>query len=153
MNDVLIKPLHKKHIDNLLKINSMCFETPWHKEAFLKELENKFARYMVAIKNNKVIAYAGIWIILDEVHIVSIAVHPNYRQKGIASLLMDNIFKFCRENNKSSITLEVRKSNIAAQKLYKKYGFIDEGIRKAYYSNREDAVIMWNRNINLKSFN
>ncbi|MFD3158226.1 ribosomal protein S18-alanine N-acetyltransferase [Haloimpatiens sp. FM7330] len=148
MNNILIKPLEDKYIDDVLNINSLSFPVPWGKNSFIKELQNNFAYYIIAIKDNMVVGYAGIWIIVGEAHIISIAVHPEYRSMGIGNLLMDGIFGICKKNSVYGITLEVRESNLNAQKLYEKYGFIKEGIRKFYYANnREDAIIMWNRDI------
>jgi len=88
------------------------------------------------------------WVVLDEAHITNIAVHPEYRGIGAASAIMEGLMELCRLENIAAITLEVRKSNIVAQSLYKKYGFVEEGLRKAYYvDNKEDAIIMWNHNV------
>lgn len=148
MNKFDIRPLDSSHIDDILEISILSFPIPWSRDAFTNELTNKFARYVVAVKDNKVIAYGGIWLIIDEGHITNIAVHPEYRGIGIASAILEAILEICKAELISSVTLEVRRSNAAAQGLYKKYGFIEDGIRKAYYEdNKEDAIIMWNHNI------
>lgn len=149
MNDIDILSLKLEHIDSVLVIDTLCFPTPWSRESFQKEIENnKFARYIIAKKGDVVIGYAGMWLILDEGHITNIAVHPEYRGIGAGKLLLEALIEICRIESINSITLEVRKSNIVAQSLYKKYGFVEEGIRKEYYGdNREDAIIMWKHNI------
>lgn len=149
MNDIDILSLKLEHIDSVLTIDTLCFPTPWSRESFQKEIENnKFARYIIAKKEEVVIGYAGMWLILDEGHITNIAVHPEYRGIGAGKLLLEALIEICKIESVNSITLEVRKSNIVAQSLYKKYGFVDEGIRKEYYGdNREDAVIMWKHSI------
>lgn len=149
MNDIDILSLKLEHIDSVLVIDTLCFPTPWSRESFQKEIENnKFARYIIAKKGDVVIGYAGMWLILDEGHITNIAVHPEYRGIGAGKLLLEALIEICRIESINSITLEVRKSNIVAQSLYKKYGFVEEGIRKEYYGdNREDAIIMWKHSI------
>lgn len=149
MNDIDILSLKLEHIDSVLAIDTLCFPTPWSRESFQKEVENnKFARYVIAKKGEVIIGYAGMWLILDEGHITNIAVHPEYRGIGAGKLLLEALIEICRIESVNSLTLEVRKSNIVAQSLYKKYGFVEEGIRKEYYGdNKEDAIIMWKHNI------
>ena len=119
---------------------------PWSKEAFAQEITNPMAKYVVAEMDNKVIGFAGLWTIVDEGHITNIAVHPDYRGKGIGSKLVKSLIDNSKDWYINDLTLEVRYSNKIAQNLYKKYGFIEEGIRKNYYAdNKEDAVIMWRR--------
>ncbi|MBC2579711.1 ribosomal protein S18-alanine N-acetyltransferase [Clostridium sp. DJ247] len=149
MNDIEIASLSLQHIDSVLAIDCLSFPTPWSKSSFIKEIENnKFARYVVAKKSEFVIGYAGMWLILDEGHITNIAVHPEHRGIGVGNLLLEALIKICKTEAAVSMTLEVRKSNIIAQSLYKKYGFVEDGIRKNYYAdNKEDAIIMWKHNI------
>lgn len=149
MNDIEILSLKLEHVDSVLKIDVLSFPTPWSRESFEREIEvNKFARYVVAKKDGVVIGYAGMWLILDEGHITNIAVHPEYRGIGAGNLLLESLIEICRTESITSLTLEVRKSNLVAQNLYKKYGFLEQGIRKGYYGdNKEDAVIMWKHNI------
>ena len=148
-NDIEILSLKLEHVDSVLKIDALSFPTPWSRESFEREIEvNKFARYVVAKKDGVVIGYAGMWLILDEGHITNIAVHPEHRGIGTGNLLLEALIEMCRIESITSLTLEVRKSNLVAQNLYKKYGFLEQGIRKGYYGdNKEDAVIMWKYNI------
>ena len=149
MNDIDILSLKLEHIDSVLIIDALCFPTPWSRESFQKEVEsNKFARYIIAKKGNVIIGYAGMWLILDEGHITNIAVHPEYRGIGTGKLLLEALIEICKIESINSLTLEVRKSNIVAQNLYKKYDFVEEGVRKEYYGdNKEDAIIMWKHNV------
>ncbi|MEW9096365.1 MAG: ribosomal protein S18-alanine N-acetyltransferase [Clostridiaceae bacterium] len=136
------------HIDDICEINDLSFSVPWSRMSVENEIVNENSLYLVILKDDKVIGYAGIWIILDEGHITNIAVHPNYRSIGIASALLEELIEQCRRHAVHSMTLEVRKSNIIAQKLYEKFNFVNEGIRKNYYSdNGEDAIIMWKYDI------
>lgn len=148
MSNIDIYPFNIEHVDAVLKISSMSFKTPWTKDSIEKELDNKFARYVVAIEENTVIGFGGVWLILDEGHITNIAVHPEYRGIGAGDMIVDALTEICILEGIASMTLEVRKSNIAAQNLYKKHGFIEEGTRKNYYTDtNEDAIIMWKYNI------
>lgn len=149
LDDISLCKATKQHIGEIFNINELSFSAPWSIESIKKEITNNpHALYIVAIKNNMVLGYCGIWIILDEGHITNIAIHPNYRHLGIASLILSTLIEESKNRGAYSITLEVRKSNLAAQNLYGKFDFIEEGCRKNYYSdNLEDAIIMWNHNI------
>ena len=149
MNDIEICSLKLEHIDRILVIDSLCFPTPWSRESLEKEIENsELTKYVIAKKSGIVIGYAGMWIILDEGHITNIAVHPEYRGIGVGSLLLEALIEICKIEFIKSMTLEVRESNARAQNLYKKYGFLQNGIRKGYYrDNKENALIMWKYNI------
>ncbi|MCC0628301.1 MULTISPECIES: ribosomal protein S18-alanine N-acetyltransferase [unclassified Clostridioides] len=146
VDDIKIEEMTVKDIDEVFEVEKNCFEDYWSKESFRKELSNEVARYIVAKLDGKIVGYVGIWLILDEGHINNVAVHSDYRGKKIGDKLIKSIVDLCKDNNISSITLEVRVSNKIAQNLYRKYGFRMDGIRKEYYSdNKEDAIIMWNQ--------
>jgi ribosomal-protein-alanine N-acetyltransferase len=148
MNNIEIIPFNKNHVNDVLYISNLSFLTPWTIDSIEKELDNRLARYVVAIKDNLVVGYGGIWLILDEGHITNIAVHPEYRGIGAGDMIVEALIELCRLEGIVSMTLEVRKSNVVAQNLYKKHGFIVEGVRKNYYADtHEDAVIMWKYNL------
>ncbi|MEZ0536594.1 ribosomal protein S18-alanine N-acetyltransferase [Caldicellulosiruptoraceae bacterium PP1] len=131
-------------IDEVYEIEVLSFSEPWSKTLFEDELENELAHYFVYEESGKVIGYVGMYHILNEGHITNIAVNPDFRGKGIGKELLLHILKYAKENDIVALTLEVRKSNIVAQNLYKSFGFKEAGIRKNYYKNpTEDAVIMW----------
>lgn len=145
MSDVVIRKMTEEDIDEVLEIEKESFKTPWSREAFVLELvKNQLASYIVAEKEGKIIGYGGLWFILDEAHITNIAVAAQYRGQGVGNLIMEGLIKICEEKGINSMTLEVRKSNIVAQSLYKKYGFVSCGVRPGYYTDtKEDAIIMW----------
>jgi [ribosomal protein S18]-alanine N-acetyltransferase len=149
MSGFSIVPLGLQHIDGVMQVDSLSFTTPWSRESFEKEaVQNDLARYVVAVARGKVIGYAGVWIIAGEGQITNIAVHPDFRGKGTACKMLEALIDICRSEGVSGMTLEVRKSNIAAINLYKKHGFVEEGIRKQFYAdNKEDALIMWKHDI------
>ncbi|MCG0276351.1 MAG: ribosomal protein S18-alanine N-acetyltransferase [Thermosediminibacteraceae bacterium] len=142
---VTIELMKLEDLDQVIEIEKLSFTNPWSRNAFFLELtDNHFSTYIVARINEKVVGYAGMWLILDEAHVTNVAVLPEYRGKGIGELLMRSLMRIARENGAKAMTLEVRKSNYVAQNLYSKLGFEPVGIRRGYYTdNREDAVIMW----------
>lgn len=130
-------------VDAVHEIEVLCFKTPWSKESFLHEVtENQCARYVVARDGGRAVAYAGCWFIIDEGHITNIAVHPDYRGRGIGEAVTRRLIQLAADTGMVWMTLEVRRSNKIAQNLYHKLGFIDVGYRKRYYENSEDALIM-----------
>jgi len=137
--------MNLEHIDEVSELEQICFYTPWTKKDFIKEItENKLAIYIVAIDNKKVVGYAGMWHIVDEGHITNIAVMPQYQHCGVGSKLVKKLIDIAVVKKMVGLTLEVRIGNLLAQKLYTKFGFKPEGIRKRYYSDTgEDAIIMW----------
>lgn len=146
---LIIEEVSLCHIDELYEIEKACFTVPWSKQAFVDEItNNRLAKYYIAIDSNAegIVGYVGMWHIVDEIHITNIAVMPTYRRKGVASALISNIIDYATMNEVVGITLEVRRSNESAILLYEKYGFINYGIRKNYYTDpKEDAIIMWKR--------
>ena len=148
MYNIEICPFTKDCIDDIFHITHLSFATAWSIDSINNELNNKLARYVVAKCDDKIIGYGGMWLIIDEAHITNIAVHPEFRHTGAASLILENMVTICRLESVISMTLEVRDSNTAARNLYGKFGFISEGIRKKYYAdNKEDAIIMWKHNV------
>lgn len=145
-----IAPMQKTDVDDVIKIEEVAYgEHHWSKDSFYGELSNELAHYYCAFDiEGKLLGYAGSWLILDEAHITTIAVAPEYKRKKIGEALVTKILDSCYENEIKYITLEVRVSNIPAISLYEKYGFKSLGARKGYYqNNNEDALIMWTENI------
>lgn len=139
------RPLCVEDIPALVEIEKRSFTTPWTKEAFLQELrDNAFAHYTVVEMGERVVAYCGIWLIGDEAHVTNIAVHPGFRGMRIGEALLVYVMGLSKFKGAKRMTLEVRPSNKVALNLYRKYGFVHEGTRHAYYQdNKEDAWIMW----------
>ena len=125
-------------------IESASFPTPWPPYAFREEIEaNRMAHYLVVRAGGHVIAYAGIWLMVDEAHVTTFAVLPAYRRRGIGGLLLSELMAMCADLGAAVCTLEVRLTNAAARKLYQEFGFKPVGVRPRYYSdNGEDALIM-----------
>ena len=153
-SDITIKPMRLEDINGVLEIEQMSFPTPWPRDAYYHELrENRLACYLVAQETHRIVGYAGMWVILDEAHVTTIAVDPVHRRRRIGERLLVALIDEAMKRGARWVTLEVRKSNFGAQTLYRKYGFKDIGIRKGYYSdNREDAIVMWTGNLREEAF-
>ena len=153
--EISIDDLQKEDLDSLMEIESTAYgEHHWSRDSFVNELNNKVAKYY-AVKNkeSELIAYMGVWNIVDEAHITTIAVREDYRRMHVGEALIAKMLEDCYNNYVKYITLEVRVGNIPAIKLYEKFGFKSLGVRKGYYQdNGEDALIMWTENIFHENF-
>lgn len=134
--------MEPRHIDGMVEIEEQCFNSGFAQKTFLKELENKIARYIVAETDGKVSGYGGIWNICGEAEVIDIATHIDFRRQGIAQGILERLTEFCREQGCEKINLEVRESNLVAQRLYEKNGFLVCGQRKNYYDGNETAILM-----------
>ena len=125
------------------EIELKTFHTPWSYQSFVDEMTtNKCARYIVAEEDGRVLGYAGAWLIFDEGHITNIAVNEAHRGRGIGKGVTRELMQYAANMGVQYMTLEVRKSNLVAQSLYKSVGFIELGVRKRYYEdNGEDAYL------------
>ena len=100
-----------------------------------------------------ILGFAGLWLMVDEAHITTIAMHPDYQGKGLGELMLTSLIDIAYDIKAKWVTLEVRVTNYRAQNLYRKYGFHDAGMRHRYYSdNNEDALIMWTNEINSEEY-
>lgn len=142
---VLIADMTLDDIDGVQNVERSSFPAPWPANAFRNELtQNKNARYIVAREGERIVGYAGVWLMVDEAHITTFAVLPEHRRRRIGERMLQRLFEIAEEMGAEWLTLEVRVSNIGAQRLYEKYGFRRSGVRRRYYSdNSEDALIMW----------
>jgi ribosomal-protein-alanine N-acetyltransferase len=126
-----------------LQIERQSFKEPYSRAIFEQELKIKAAVLWVVTYRRNIVGYINFWVILDEIELVSIAVHPRYHRRGVAILMMQRMLEFGIARGVQSVVLDVRTSNHAAQSLYRRFGFEKVGLRRAYYSdNREDAIIM-----------
>jgi ribosomal-protein-alanine N-acetyltransferase len=168
-----VRAMTEADILQVAAIEHESFPTTWPQTAYRRELANNLARYLVLVdrshapvlaedqpdrrpflgifkRKNPTMAttdyiagYVGVWLMVDQAHIVAIAVRESYRGLGLGELLLAEAVDLAVENRQDSVTLEVRKSNLLAQRLYEKYRFLKVGVRKRYYSdNHEDATIM-----------
>ena len=126
----------------ILAIEAVSFPLPWKEGAFRSELRNSCSRLWVVEESTRIIGYACAWFIHDEGQIVNVAVLPEFRRGGIGRLLVQHILQEARLQGILTLSLEVRKSNLAALELYKIFGFQMVAVREQYYENSEDAILM-----------
>lgn len=142
MDNVEISLMNNTDFEAISPILSSEFDDFWSTNTLKEELENANSTYIVAKINQEIVGFAGIWKSVDDVHITDIVVKKNYRQKGIGSSLLQELISLTKKLNYKELTLEVNAKNDPAKKLYFKYGFKELGIRKNYYHNTDDAIIM-----------
>jgi [ribosomal protein S18]-alanine N-acetyltransferase len=144
-----IDPMEAGDLAAVLRIESLSFTTSWPVNAFSNEIrDNKLAHYFIGRLDGQIVAYGGIWVILEDSHVTTIAVHPDYRGLKLGEEMLLKLLDEAIGQGASWITLEVRESNDVAQKLYRKYGFTTVSTRRGYYSdNGENALVMWAGNL------
>jgi ribosomal-protein-alanine N-acetyltransferase len=146
--DLNIRRMRIEDVDQVMQIDQISFTLPWPRSSFRYEVaENKASRNWVAEvlvgEQKRVVGMLVCWVIMDEAHIGTIAVHPDYRRQQIGERLMRQALDELIREEIIKVFLEVRRSNEAARTLYAKLGFIEDGVRKRYYKdNQEDAILM-----------
>jgi ribosomal-protein-alanine N-acetyltransferase len=152
MAKVTIERMSPDDVAAVMTVDQLCFPTPWSENAYRSELGNVNAYYLVARLSNgrgeRLIGFAGAWIVMDEMHITTIGVHPAYRRQGIGDQLFSALMEEAVSRGVRRASLEVRESNRAAQSLYESYGFVPIARRRQYYTDTgEDAIVMWVENL------
>lgn len=142
MEKTLINKMSISHLEEIKDILSTEFDNFWTYSIFKSELENPNSQYFVAIRNDEIVGFAGIWKAIDDMHITNIVTKISKRHLGIASMLLEKLIEVSKEENVNSLTLEVNENNTYAIKLYEKYNFKKIGLRKNYYAQNENAIIM-----------
>ena len=143
--NIKIVPMNADHLEELEKLERLCFSRPWSRKMLAEELENQCAAFLVAQDGDtgEVVGYAGLLVVADEGYITNVAVFPEYRRRGVAAQLLSVFENFARGSHLAFLTLEVRPSNTAAIALYESFGFQQAGRRKNYYDlPKEDALIL-----------
>jgi [ribosomal protein S18]-alanine N-acetyltransferase len=150
---IVIADMTLDDIDAVQEVERASFPVPWPANAFRHELtQNRNAYYIVAKEGDHIVGYSGLWLSLDEAHITTFAVLPDYRRRKIGERMLVALFDKAQKLGGEWLTLEVRASNMPAQRLYEKYGFRPAGVRRRYYSdNNEDAIIMWTERLKDRS--
>ena len=144
MNTLRFEPIQESHILSIMEIEKEANSAPWSERSFRNELDHKFGIFLIAILQGKPVGYGGVWLVIDEAHVTTIAVSAEHRRQGIGQKLMIELLEKAKEAGMVCSTLEVRAGNEAAINLYKKFGYHVAATRKGYYpDNKEDAVVMW----------
>jgi ribosomal-protein-alanine N-acetyltransferase len=138
----IISKIVKNDLPQIIEIENLCFPTPWKLSYFETELEYPHSTCLKISDGGRIIGYIILRNLVDEVHIMNIAVHPDLRKQGVATMLIEHVCNDVDVAKDRFMLLEVRRSNTAAQELYKKMGFINLYTRKSYYADGEDAIVM-----------
>ncbi|HWT26496.1 MAG TPA: ribosomal protein S18-alanine N-acetyltransferase [Mobilitalea sp.] len=141
---MIIRDMAEADLDEICAIEQETFSDPWSREDFWKSFQDTGNNYLVVEDQGEIVGYCGYWGIAGEGDIYNVAVKKEYRQKHIGYFMLSKLIEQAQARDITSLTLEVRKSNVAAIGLYEKLGFVSAGIRKDFYTKpKEDAVIMW----------
>lgn len=141
---IVIERMQPEDVDRVVELDAKCFAVPWSASAYNTEVRNPSAYYVVARAAGLIVGYAGMWLIMDEAHITTIGVDPEFQGRKIGERILVNLLGEAVHRGARRTTLEVRRTNAVAQNLYHKYMFHTVAIRKGYYTdNNEDAYVMW----------
>lgn len=149
MSDVItIAPMRPRHLPEVLEIERLVYPRPWSERLFADELGRSRRAYVVARLGDAVVGYGGLLMIAEDGHVATVAVHPDHQRQGVARAVLVGLVRRALELGAEQLTLEVRVTNRGAQDLYRQFGFVPGGARKAYYAdNGEDALVMWAHDI------
>ncbi|MDD3401164.1 MAG: ribosomal protein S18-alanine N-acetyltransferase [Eubacteriales bacterium] len=143
-----VRAMQKKDIDAVYEIECRSFRTPWSKMSLASELRNQVAHYRVLLIDDKLVGFCGMWVLFDEAHITNIAIHPDFRGRGLGRYLLYKTMEAAISFGADSMTLEVRETNMIAQRMYESFDFTRQGFRPRYYEDtNEGAYLLWNREI------
>ena len=141
-----IVPMRPADLDDIMEIERLSFRAPWSRQVCVEELDRDWAHVDVLKERRpdaRVIAFVNYWLVRDEVHVLNVATHTDARRQGHGSRLLEHVIAFATRHKCRYVTLEVRRSNAGAIRLYRKYGFRPVGIRPNYYvEDNEDAIVM-----------
>lgn len=146
--------MRRRHLRQVLRIESQVYPRPWSAALFLQEMTRKTDRiYLVARMDSQVIGYAGVMLSPPESHVTTIAVDPAWHRNHVGTKLMLGLIDGVTARGARSVSLEVRKSNLGAQRMYERFGFRPVGVRRGYYvETGEDAIVMWVEGIDLPRY-
>lgn len=142
MKTIALRQMLSADLPAVREIDRLSYALPWPPAAYDHELQAEHSFPVVAVADGEVVGFGVLWMVVDEAHIATIAVHPEWRGQGMGRALLAKMLTIGREQGARLATLEVRVSNYAAQALYRSFGFELAGWRPRYYSNHEDALIM-----------
>lgn len=152
--EVDLTAMRRRHLRQVLRIESQVYPRPWSAALFLQEMTRKTDRiYLVARMDSQVIGYAGVMLSPPESHVTTIAVDPAWHRNHVGTKLMLGLIDGVTARGARSVSLEVRKSNLGAQRMYERFGFRPVGVRRGYYvETGEDAIVMWVEGIDLPRY-
>ncbi len=143
MAELICRKLEESDATAMSALEKVCFSDPWSDGMIHNSLTGEFETYYGLFDGDRLVAYAGMYVVFEDADITNVAVDPDYRRAGLGAKLLEILVELARISNCADIGLEVRKSNLPAIALYRKFGFKEVGIRPNYYENpREDAILM-----------
>lgn len=145
MGELIVREMNPSDTSEVMNVETASYTTPWPEDIFQQEVaDNHYAHYYVAVKDGKIVGYAGMWLVIDDAQITNIAIAPECRGQKFGQKLFYYTVEQAVLMGAKRLSLEVRESNIAAQRMYRKFGLVPGGIRKNYYTDdQEDAIVMW----------
>lgn len=149
-----LAPMRRRHLRSVLRIETLVYPRPWSMTLFLQEIARRKDRfYLVARSEGEVVGYGGVMTVGSEAHVTTIAVDPLHQRRRIGTRIFIALLEASIERGARAVSLEVRKSNFGAQRLYEKFGFRPVGVRKGYYiETGEDAIVMWAEEVDRRSY-
>lgn len=150
-----IEPLRRRHLTDVLPIEQASYPQPWTIGVFQSEIDmmrRGERHYLVARAGHDLVGYGGLMFAVGDAHVTNIAVAASRQRQGIATRLLAELAWAAIDHGCEALTLEVRVSNVAAQALYREFGFVPAGIRQRYYENVEDAMVMWCNDLGLSEY-
>lgn len=147
--------MRRRHLRRVLEIEEKVYPRPWTHRTFVTELQNMrngSRYYLVAYVGDVMVGYGGLMFSGDDAHITNIAVDPAFQERGVATEMLLDLCHLAHDHGCTAMTLEVRHTNVAAQNLYRRFGFVPAGVRRKYYENTDDAIIMWAHGVDTDEF-
>ena len=142
LNEINFRPLVEADLPAVLIIEESSFSSPWTRAAFVHELQSPHSCVTIVERAGEVLGYLCCWYVADEVQILNVAVQTNYRRQGVAERLLRYVLDVGQQKGAQSANLEVRRGNLSARRLYEKFGFREVAVRRGYYADGEDALLM-----------
>lgn len=152
---VSIEPMRRRHLKAIMAIEPRVYPRPWSAQVFIDEIEQATRGqrvYVIAKLDGRLVGYAGMILGVDEAHVTNIAVDPDWHRQGFGRQLMSYLLHAARARGYRAMTLEVRVTNVGAQAMYRRFGFAPAGVRKKYYEQVEDAIVMWAHDIHTDEY-
>jgi len=144
LDQIAIAPMTPADLDEVLVIERHSFPSAWSRGSYERELRNRTSCYLTARHECRLIGYIGMWVIVDEAHITTLAVHPGCRRRGLGSHLLRLLIRQAARRGAAKVTLEVRERNLAAISMYQSFGFHQTDVLRGYYGDTgENGLVMW----------
>lgn len=144
LQEIAVAPMTPVDLDEVIVIERHSFPSAWSRGSYERELRSHNSHYFVARREGRLVGYIGMWVVVDEAHITTLAVHPGCRRRGLGSHLLHLLMEHARRRGAARVTLEVREQNLAAISMYRALGFQQTGVLRGYYGDTgENGLVMW----------